>query len=47
MKIAPIIDALKAAEKRGGPLRYRLIQVFIEKFGLDFLKLRSSNPSVN
>ncbi|MGZ8366924.1 MAG: non-hydrolyzing UDP-N-acetylglucosamine 2-epimerase [Nitrospira sp.] len=25
MKIAPIIDALKAAEKRGGPLRYRLI----------------------
>ena len=25
MKIAPIIDALKAAEKRGGLLRYRLI----------------------
>ncbi len=25
MKIAPIIDALKAAEKRGGALRYRLI----------------------
>ena len=25
MKIAPIIDALKAAEKRGGPLGYRLI----------------------
>jgi UDP-N-acetylglucosamine 2-epimerase (non-hydrolysing) len=25
MKIAPIIDALKAAEVRGGPLRYRLI----------------------
>ena len=25
MKIAPIIDALKAAEKRGGSLRYRLI----------------------
>ncbi len=25
MKIAPIIDALKAAEKRGGPLCYRLI----------------------
>ena len=25
MKIAPIIEALKAAEKRGGPLRYRLI----------------------
>ena len=25
MKIAPIIDALKAAEKRGGPLRFRLI----------------------
>jgi UDP-N-acetylglucosamine 2-epimerase (non-hydrolysing) len=25
MKIAPIIDALKAAEERGGPLRYRLI----------------------
>lgn len=25
MKIAPIIDALKEAEKRGGPLRYRLI----------------------
>jgi UDP-N-acetylglucosamine 2-epimerase (non-hydrolysing) len=25
MKIAPIIDALKAAEKRGGRLRYRLI----------------------
>ncbi|NOU08588.1 MAG: UDP-N-acetylglucosamine 2-epimerase (non-hydrolyzing) [Nitrospira sp.] len=25
MKIAPIIDALQAAEKRGGPLRYRLI----------------------
>ena len=25
MKIAPIIDALKLAEQRGGPLRYRLI----------------------
>lgn len=25
MKIAPIIDALKAAEARGGPLRFRLI----------------------
>ena len=25
MKIAPIIDALKAAEKQGGPLRFRLI----------------------
>jgi UDP-N-acetylglucosamine 2-epimerase (non-hydrolysing) len=25
MKIAPIIDAMKTAEKRGGPLRYRLI----------------------
>jgi len=25
MKIAPIIDALKTAEKRGGPLRCRLI----------------------
>lgn len=25
MKIAPIIDAMKAAEQRGGPLRYRLI----------------------
>jgi UDP-N-acetylglucosamine 2-epimerase (non-hydrolysing) len=25
MKIAPIIEALKAAERRGGPLRYRLI----------------------
>lgn len=25
MKIAPIIDALKAAEGRGGGLRYRLI----------------------
>lgn len=25
MKIAPIIDAIKAAEGRGGPLRYRLI----------------------
>ena len=25
MKIAPIIEALKMAEKRGGPLRYRLI----------------------
>jgi UDP-N-acetylglucosamine 2-epimerase (non-hydrolysing) len=25
MKIAPIIDAMKTAEKRGGPLQYRLI----------------------
>lgn len=25
MKIAPIIDALKTAERRGGPLRFRLI----------------------
>ena len=25
MKIAPIIDALKAAERRGGSLRFRLI----------------------
>jgi UDP-N-acetylglucosamine 2-epimerase (non-hydrolysing) len=51
MKIAPIIDALKAAEMRGGLLRFRLIHTgqhydramsgsFFEELGIPDLNIK-------
>lgn len=51
MKIAPIIEALKAAERRGGPLRYRLIHTGQHydraMSGSFFEELGSPDPDIN